>query len=735
MKVTTREVKFRDPNGRMVSSLVIGNGSLHDEVADYLDNNPEPVATATGEWLTENITQPTTPVVDASLSVSGAAADSAKVGQELSDLKREITSISLGIDDEDGLLYIYVNGEKQGEGVELDSAPKAQVIYNLLNSFTTGGGRATLGSPYLATLSADTGLTIDSVIVTMGNTDITSSVYNSSTKVINIPSVTDAVSITVSAVTTPDTIALTDVDSALREEISQTVESANEADAHCIQFVILTDTHGSANGQKSQNAVRYLLKNSRANKLFWLGDISEVNWSSSEYQTFRASLLNCAEKVYPTIGNHEWFGNSSWSNLTEIYEDFLEDKADSLNGNPEHFYFYFDDEATKTRYIFINNSDGSTVAVTSAQLTWLQSAVQLPSSSWGIVVLSHYSFDNSAQHEYSNKSLEIRDILLTTNGEIISHFCGHSHNDIQAIIDYSYYEQILDNDSEPSQSISVVNINRSTGDVYITRIGHGSDIEYNYRDLPVVERYTITNNLTACTNSNVAESIIGGRSYSGTLTANQNYELDSVTVMMGGVDVTSTAYNSSTGAISIDSVSGNIIITATAVYLEPIEEFTSEGLVASSTPGSWTLKPADFHADMPDVLTFILKKETNDSFPTGFRSGTICRYGVRTAGYSYSYRDIGTPATAGTSSALTSVIVDGWRYAYMTITKAEEASAYELYTADIAGGKIAYTSACRLYSTASGKSWSASDAWVVSCAYSDNLIKRLPVHEAEEAES
>lgn len=93
MKVTTREVKFRDPNGRMVSSLVIGNGSLHDEVADYLDNNPEPVATATGEWLTENITQPTTPVVDASLSVSGAAADSKKVGDELNDLKSEITQL------------------------------------------------------------------------------------------------------------------------------------------------------------------------------------------------------------------------------------------------------------------------------------------------------------------------------------------------------------------------------------------------------------------------------------------------------------------------------------------------------------------------------------------------------------------------------------------------------------------------------------------------------------------
>lgn len=99
MKVTTREIKFRDPNGRMVSSLVIGNGSLHDEVADYLDNSTaieDAVASATGEWLTENITQPTTPVVDASLSVSGAAADSKKVGDEISDLKHDIDSMGGG---------------------------------------------------------------------------------------------------------------------------------------------------------------------------------------------------------------------------------------------------------------------------------------------------------------------------------------------------------------------------------------------------------------------------------------------------------------------------------------------------------------------------------------------------------------------------------------------------------------------------------------------------------------
>lgn len=57
------------------------------------------VATAVGDWLDENIT-PTAPVVDASLTISGAAADAKKTGDELSDLKSEITQN-----------YMYVDGD------------------------------------------------------------------------------------------------------------------------------------------------------------------------------------------------------------------------------------------------------------------------------------------------------------------------------------------------------------------------------------------------------------------------------------------------------------------------------------------------------------------------------------------------------------------------------------------------------------------------------------------------
>lgn len=51
------------------------------------------IAQGVSDWMDENLT-PTTPVVDASLTVSGAAADAKKVGDELIDLKSQIGDLS-----------------------------------------------------------------------------------------------------------------------------------------------------------------------------------------------------------------------------------------------------------------------------------------------------------------------------------------------------------------------------------------------------------------------------------------------------------------------------------------------------------------------------------------------------------------------------------------------------------------------------------------------------------------
>lgn len=93
-----------------------------------------------------------------------------------------------------------------------------------------------------------------------------------------------------------------------------------------------------------------------------------------------------------------------------------------------------------------------------------------------------------------------------------------------------------------------------------------SDAETAYNQLESLwesSTKTITYNLSHVESSNSSTSVESGQRYTTRLTATGDYILNTVAVTMGGVDITSTAYSS--GTVSIPSVTGNIVITATAV--------------------------------------------------------------------------------------------------------------------------------------------------------------------------
>lgn len=98
-------------------------------------------------------------------------------------------------------------------------------------------------------------------------------------------------------------------------------------------------------------------------------------------------------------------------------------------------------------------------------------------------------------------------------------------------------------------------------------------------DTPTVKTYTITNNLTHCSNSNTSTSVNENSNYVATITPSKDYTLTdaSVNITMGGADITSTAYNN--GAINIASVTGNIAITITATSSSSSSEMVTDGLV------------------------------------------------------------------------------------------------------------------------------------------------------------
>lgn len=91
------------------------------------------------------------------------------------------------------------------------------------------------------------------------------------------------------------------------------------------------------------------------------------------------------------------------------------------------------------------------------------------------------------------------------------------------------------------------------------------------RDL--VWTHKLTQTLSGCTSSTDATTINDGSSISCVLTADSGRRLDTVTVTMGGIDVTSTAY--ANGTVTINNVTGDVAITATTAEISTSHAVTA----------------------------------------------------------------------------------------------------------------------------------------------------------------
>lgn len=125
---------------------------------------------------------------------------------------------------------------------------------------------------------------------------------------------------------------------------------------------------------------------------------------------------------------------------------------------------------------------------------------------------------------------------------------------------------------------------------------------------PVI--YKVTNNLTNCVSSNKDTNVLKNSSYNATITPNSNYDLGTVIVTMGDIDITSTCV--SNGVITITSVTGNIVITCTAISnLKPCTGITlSASALTFSTTDTQTLTATVIPTNTTDIVTW-------SSNPTG----------------------------------------------------------------------------------------------------------------------
>jgi len=109
------------------------------------------------------------------------------------------------------------------------------------------------------------------------------------------------------------------------------------------------------------------------------------------------------------------------------------------------------------------------------------------------------------------------------------------------------------------------------GQIAIELTGHVSinaqstmPMEFYSMDPEDVTAWTVSQILTHVSSSFTASAIANQGEFEAELTADEDYTIANVVVLMGGEDITSTAYDDTTNTISISSVTGNLQIIATA---------------------------------------------------------------------------------------------------------------------------------------------------------------------------
>ena len=343
---------------------------------------------------------------------------------------------------------------------------------------------------------------------------------------------------------------------------------------------------------------------------------------------------------FRTVGNHDTGEYSSLVGAEYLYQAIGSKCDDATFGSTVYGYCYRDFAEKKVRVICLNTSEGETdsgssasEAVSAAQRLWFAQTLydvgsKADAADWSIIVLGHYSLDFGDAYPLSNIVYAyVNGDSITENGttvnfsgnnaaSFIADFHGHTHcfkvDSLYRVVsnvgtaydakkvcvpnasyyrnnyygdtsfygftysDSTTYDKTINTGKDTAFVVNVVDLDNKI--IHSFCYGAGVDRVISYGSKVY---HSINNALTHVVTDNEATSIEDGAAYSATLTADTGYTLGTVTVTMGGTDITSTAY--SDGGISIASVTGDIVITATATK---IVSYTNQVPISTDADGN-----------------------------------------------------------------------------------------------------------------------------------------------------
>jgi hypothetical protein len=331
-------------------------------------------------------------------------------------------------------------------------------------------------------------------------------------------------------------------------------------------------------------------------------------------------------------------------------------------------YCYRDFPEKKLRVFLLNTSEQIIskqldYGTLPAQQLWTANALKdlgskADAAQWGFIVLCHYPLDYGEARPISNvfkayvngESITVGGSTVSFQGcnsaKFLAQFHGHTHcfktarlngyDSTGTMKEYdawrvaipnvqynreNYYTDpmygIYFNDDKTytktpgtaEETSFVVNvINPSDKVIHSFCFGAGYDRTI---DIAATVYYSITKSLTKVTISDDAISVEDGDSYTAVVTAESGYTLDTVKVTMGGTDITSSAY--SNGTITIAKVTGNVVITATA-----IKQVNYTNLVRTSTDSSGAIYNGTGYKDNTRISSSGNESVENGFCATGF---------------------------------------------------------------------------------------------------------------------
>lgn len=359
----------------------------------------------------------------------------------------------------------------------------------------------------------------------------------------------------------------------------QLIDEDTELGDYDLQLRLLNESQESIRSLPIIKGAVHILK-----PLFEEGDIATVNSAVAD-----VSMLSLDGDAIDTYNSDGTYNQTNWGNGDVIssaklnkLEKVAKDNVDKVNKMPAK-------SIVEGGKIYLAKEDG----------TKLDSGTELPAGGTG----TSYD-DTEIKTDINTIKTDLGTETLTTTAKTVK----GAVNEVAA--QYKDIAKKVENVGQPTQEQINVAINQAIEDgkitggsinstaknllqtilqnaVYtsnqsvnitalITALGSN---ESGGGDTPTVKIYTITNNLTHCSNSNTSTSVNENSNYAATITPAEGYTLTdaSVSITMGGVDITSTAYNN--GSINIASVTGNIVITITATSSSSSSEMVTDGLV------------------------------------------------------------------------------------------------------------------------------------------------------------